>query len=238
MAKINHYIARKINSLLGVTEKDKIELYLEKYLDKDKSITLVDAGAHRGDFVDQIKKHYKIDKAILIEPIPDLAQFLKSKYSDDNIDVYQNALTEKDYESIDFQINEYQETSSILPFKSELKELANVNTRMAKKETVVTRTLDSIIHKAKLNSIDLIKIDVQGAEHLVLAGATNTVMSTKYIWIELSFKPLYIGSSVFHNIYSLMEQNGFVLLEISPGHRSPANELLQADALFGNPKFF
>jgi len=83
----------------------------------------------------------------------------------------------------------------------------------------------------------LLKIDVQGVEHLVLEGGKQALLNTSFVWMELSFKPLYIGSSVFHDIYSMMEKSGFILLELSPGHRSPINELLQADALFANPKF-
>jgi FkbM family methyltransferase len=216
---------------------DKILIYLAKYLKRSEGITLIDIGAHRGDFFNQVNKHYNIRKAVLIEPIPHLANYLKGNFKSDEIHVYNNAVSDKDFESIEFQINEFEETSSILQFKSDLKELANVNTRPAKREILITRTLDSIFAEVHFKEIDLIKIDVQGVEHLVLNGAKTVLETTKYLWIELSFKPLYIGSSVFNDIYSLMEKFGFILLEISPGHRSPDGELLQADALFANPKF-
>src|ERR1700683_3878314 len=117
-------------------EKDKIEIYLVKYLSPQKKICVIDAGAHRGDFIDQLKKHYKIEKAILIEPILRLAELLKTKYYSENCFVFQNALSDKDFNQVEFRINEYEETSSVLEFKSEMRELENINTRLAKKENL------------------------------------------------------------------------------------------------------
>ena len=88
----------------------------------------------------------------------------------------------------------------------------------------------------KLEKIDFIKLDVQGAEHLVIQGAKKTLALTRLLWTEVSFKSLYEGSSVFDDIYAQLESKGFVLLELSPGHRATNHELLQADALFANIK--
>jgi FkbM family methyltransferase len=44
-------------------------------------------------------------------------------------------------------------------------------------EEVVTETLDQVLRKAHIDRVDLIKMDVQGAEELVLRGARNTVTS-------------------------------------------------------------
>jgi FkbM family methyltransferase len=236
MISFFHYFKKKAKSFFNDSAKDKIDTFICKYLSRGESISIIDIGAHRGDFVDQLEKHYDIAKAVLIEPIAELFGFLQTKFKRKNFTIFQNALSDRDRESIEFQINEFAETSSMLVFKSEMEELSNVNVRLAKKENVTSRTLDSIMEETQFPAIDLIKIDVQGVEHLVLKGGRKTLARTKYIWIELSFKPLYIGSSVFQDVYGLMEENGFILLEISPGHRSSANELLQADALFANRK--
>jgi FkbM family methyltransferase len=234
MVDVIQHIKMKIRSFFEVSPKDKIESYISKYLKNSKSITIVDIGAHRGDFIDLLEKHFRVEKAILIEPIPNLASYLGSKFNRKDFFIYQNVLSDKDRTKIEFQINEYSETSSMLIFKSEMDELSNVNTKLAKVESIISRTLDSIVFETQFPSIDLIKIDVQGVEHLVLKGGKETLARTKYMWIESSFKPLYIGSSVFQDIYDFMEKNGFLLLEILPGYRSSGNELLQVDALFTN----
>jgi FkbM family methyltransferase len=45
-------------------------------------------------------------------------------------------------------------------------------------EEVVTEILDQVLRKAHIDRVDVIKMDVQGAEELVLRGASNTVTST------------------------------------------------------------
>ena len=72
---------------------------------------------------------------------------------------------------------------------------------------------------------------------LVLAGAEQALKHTSFAWIEVSFKQLYDNSILFSDIYNMMAQAGFILIEISPGHRSLKGELLQADALFKNKTF-
>ncbi|CAN5455761.1 FkbM family methyltransferase [soil metagenome] len=237
MIKVINFILGNLKRLTSPSPVGKIETYLAKYLDKTSPIALVDIGAHKGDFINMVKGYYSVRSAILVEPIPALADGLKSSFQDGSVTVFQNALTDKDGESIEFLINEYEETSSLLQLKSGMKELGNINTNPLRKEMVITRTLDSITKEAAIGIIDLMKIDVQGVEHLVLSGASETLSVTKYVWIEFSFKPLYIGSSVFADIYGLMEKNHFILLEVSPGYRAPNNELLQADALFVNIKY-
>jgi len=208
-------------------------MFISNHL-KSNEITIIDIGAHRGDFIDNIKKHFNILSAVLIEPIPELAKYLSKKYESDFFHIIQNVVTDQDFNSKEFHINEFGETSSILKIRKEMTELSDINTRVKETIKVTTRTLDSIVSDLRLNKIDLVKIDVQGAEHLVLKGSEKSLKLTSFVWIEMSLKPLYKGSSVFHDIYEIMEKYGFALLELSPGHRSATKELLQVDALFIN----
>lgn len=46
--------------------------------------------------------------------------------------------------------------------------------------------LDTIVNQLKIKKIDYIKIDVDGLEHLILAGAINTLKNIKEILIEIN----------------------------------------------------
>ena len=83
-----------------------------------------------------------------------------------------------------------------------------------------------------LSEIDLVKIDVQGAEHLVLFGGRESLKKIKYICIEVSLKEIYQDSYLFHDIYNFLSENNFILLEFEPVYRSANKEILQADTLF------
>jgi len=80
--------------------------------------------------------------------------------------------------------------------------------------------------------VDLLKLDVQGAEHMVLHGGQNTLSKTNMVWTEVSFKRLYEGACLHMEVYDLLARSGFALFELESGFRSASGELLQADALF------
>ncbi|HPI30848.1 MAG TPA: FkbM family methyltransferase [Bacteroidales bacterium] len=212
-----------------------IDISVKAHLAKiNGPLICIDVGAHRGDFIKELSTCVELEKAILIEPIPEMVEILKEKFANKNYLIFQNVISDIDKSEKDFLINEMPATSSLFEFNKEMEELNNINTNVKNKQKVITRTMDSIVLESKLKKIDILKIDVQGAEHLVINGAKETLKKTKFAYIELSFKPLYKGSSVFHEIYKLMENLGFIMVEISPGYRSSLNEILQVDAFFVN----
>lgn len=224
----------------GVTQRffnrksrNNIENYLIKYL-PSKNLCLVDVGAHEGLFTKLISQFCEIKCAILIEPISEKAQLLKNKLTKEKYMVFNKLISNSDNNKYPFYINKYTETSSILKINENLPELANVDTNLESVKLIESATLDSIYKQANLKYVDLLKIDVQGAELLALQGAEKALSLTKRIWIEVSFIPLYKESAVFSDIYLFLKNKGFMMIEIFPGHRSPDNELLQADILFEN----
>jgi hypothetical protein len=52
------------------------------------------------------------------------------------------------------------------------------------------------------------------------------------ICTEVSFTPLYEGSSIFSEIYDFLGDRGFRLLSLREGFRGKDSELLQGDAVF------
>ncbi len=214
-----------------------ISSYFLPYLNVSNSINVIDIGAHKGAFIDELQKYYLINQALLIEPIPELVSTLKIKFNDSKFSIYQNAITNKQSYNIDFMLNESSPTSSLLNINNEFKELSQSLAKLNKIIKIDTNTLDAITEDSKIGFVDLIKIDVQGTESLVIEGAYETLKRTNFLWIEVSFKPLYEGSSTFNDVYMKLNSLGFVMLEIVPGYRYGTNELLQADALFTNTNF-
>lgn len=206
--------------------------YLLKHINKNK-INLVDIGAHRGAFVKMIEARIGIVDAILVEPIPVCFEYLTAEFGD-RYTVLNNLITDISTENVLFHIYDFAETSSVLAIK-DIEELAGVETGSKSDITLGSITLDDLYTSHLVDTqIDLLKIDVQGAEHLVLAGAEQTLKHTSFVWVEVSFKQLYDNSVLFNDVYNMMILSGFILIEISPGHRSVEGELLQADALFKN----
>ena len=94
------------------------------------------------------------------------------------------------------------------------------------------RRLDDAIAVETEDRIFL-KIDVQGFESEVLAGASRVLSNVVLAQIELSFLPLYEGQSLWIDVVSTMSRHGFTLCEMLPGIHDPYRHiLLQADGLF------
>lgn len=216
----------------------KYDLFLLKHIGDKKEITIIDIGAHNGAFTDLISNHYQLKNAILIEPLIDNVNYLRNHFTSSNIHIYPCVVSDSENDDATFFVNGFSQTSSLLQIKGECDELSGVNVSLKEALIMKTKTLDSILSEhEEINYIDLVKIDVQGTEHLVIDGGRKTLLNTKYIWVEVSFKPLYEKSALFEDIYDKLNKMGFILMEISPGHKSTIGELLQADALFFNKKF-
>ena len=77
--------------------------------------------------------------------------------------------------------------------------------------TVRTGTLDDFCAQRGLARIDFIQMDVQGAEQLVLAGATAMLPRITAIWLEVSAREHYRGQALGPAITRFMRARGFVL---------------------------
>jgi FkbM family methyltransferase len=195
-------------------------------------ITIIDIGAHRGDFTLGLKKVCPVSNAVLIEPIGRLAESLRANPEFSGYSVFDCVIAAHDGE-IEFNVfPDAPYTSSALSADFTVESMTSATKTAAEVVRRPARTLDSVIAQTGLKLIDLIKIDVQGLEHLVIQGAADVLARTTAVFTEVSFRPLYVRSSVFNDIYRMMYERGFVLTALESGFRTQSGELLQADALF------
>ena len=82
------------------------------------------------------------------------------------------------------------------------------------KYTVPTITLDSFVKKNKIKSIDLLKVDIEGSEHLMLQGARKTLKKNKIksILIEIADKKNTYKKKE-RKVLNLLKKNNFTLLQ-------------------------
>jgi hypothetical protein len=77
------------------------------------------------------------------------------------------------------------------------------------------------------------KLDVQGYESRVLAGAKELLKRIAGLQMELSLAPLYDGQSSFNELLDTMAQQGFEIYGFTPGFVDPrSGRMLQVDGLF------
>lgn len=81
----------------------------------------------------------------------------------------------------------------------------------------------------------MLKIDVQGFEKYVLAGAAAFLPHVSLIQLEMSLVELYNGEMLYLEMMAYLRSLGFgELLSLMPGHSNPSTgRLLQVDGVFG-----
>jgi FkbM family methyltransferase len=227
------WVKEKGTRLLNVPwNRFNVPVSLMNYLKPGQSINLIDVGASQGEFTSSIEGYCGINKALLIEPQPSRVEELKIRFPQVRFSVICAAAAEQSG-TVDMELLNWDYSSSLLPLKRDIAEVyGERDMGVREKISVRTATLDDICGEFRDN-IDLLKVDVQGSEAQVVAGAAETLKRVRLIWMEVSFKPLYEGSETLERMIALCGDQGFVLTHLEEGFHSVSNEeLLQGDALF------
>jgi FkbM family methyltransferase len=206
---------------------------LANRLPRDSEIVIIDVGASRGDFTSIIDKWCGIRKALLIEPQPARVNELRKRFYGPRFS-FEQAAAASTHGRLEMEILNWDYSSSILPVRRDMPHVSAVIDHGVRETVAVsTMPLDYICESRKFEEpIDLLKIDVQGAEHAVILGASKTLKRVHMIWMELSLQPLYEGSQTIEAMIRLCRDSGFVLKHLEDGFCGSNGEVLQVDSLF------
>jgi FkbM family methyltransferase len=89
-------------------------------------------------------------------------------------------------------------------------------TALAGESQVELVTLDEAMAGIGAPPVDVLKMDLQGAELDVLRGAERTLASVRAIAVEVAFNPMYRGQPLFADVDRHLRARGFVLWRL--GH--------------------
>jgi FkbM family methyltransferase len=190
-------------------EADKI--VIEKIV--KENFICFDIGANIGHLSILMAKKAKNGLVLSIEPSPRIFSYLL-----DNIQI--NRL--KNVIPLNIAISEENGIKEFFTFTYADDQSALVINKNWKSEKykVATLRLDELIKILGINKIDFLKIDVEGAELLVLKSLRKHIDRVKYVWFEFNeenyWKFNYVGKEIMnflknHNfsLYMLDEKNNF-----------------------------
>jgi FkbM family methyltransferase len=103
---------------------------------------------------------------------------------------------------------------------------------------VAVITLDEYCAKEGIDRIHVLKVDVQGGELLVLAGAEGLLGSGQIdvIYAEVLYSDLYEGQADFCDVRNLLKQHGYGLYGLYDLNYGRNGMLSWSDALFVSPR--
>lgn len=184
---------------------------------------VVDVGAARGEWTIECRRLFPDARYLLIEPLTShsagLADLARRNPS---VRVWCGAVGATDGTAT---IRCHGDQSSLL--------VANDTEFHGTDLEVPLRTLDSLVYAGELDRPDLVKLDVQGYELEVLRGAATVLENAEVLVLELSFRRLYAGQPLAHEVIAFLGRQGFRIADICTySQRARDAALLQSDFLF------
>jgi len=198
-----------------------------------KFCNVVDVGANTGQWSSMLLNCVMPEKLVIIEPLPDAFAALQKKFRNNGrVELDNVAIGER--ESVEtLKVTRDTTGGSFLQPREEMRAVIGSNWTITFEVEVPMTTLDRLL--VDLAEVSLLKIDVQGYEKQVLAGAKQTLSKTKFVLVELNFMPQYDGGSWFGDVHEVLTRDfGFFLANTSQpqvlnGHAS------KCDGLYVNP---
>ncbi|MBC7628775.1 non-ribosomal peptide synthetase, partial [Ferruginibacter sp.] len=206
----------------------KDEVYLKHGIVLSSNSTVIDVGANIGFFSLFVNLLSKNIRVFSFEPMPDVFKYLQANFNLYQVPgkVFQLALSNKE-EEIEFSyfpqmtilsslnaiegdiknvLKSYlvNNSDTELLTENEIEEILDVKLASSKVNCKAT-TLSTIIRNEEIDKIDLLKIDVENAEHLVLDGIENE----HWHKIENLIIEVHDNDGRLNNIKTLLQSKGF-----------------------------
>ena len=192
--------------------------------------TIIDVGAHRGQFSLLARARYPAAHIICIEPLLEAVDRLRAVHADDvHVTVLPFAAASAEARRA-MHVSRKSDSSSLLPILASYIE-AFPGTEEDRTVEVESKTLDDLVEQ-QLRRPALLKIDAQGGELEVLVGAAGVLSQVDVAFVECSFVEFYRGQALADDIIGAFLGHGLRLDGVFSVVRDDHNRCLQADLLF------
>lgn len=182
---------------------------------------VIDVGASTGIWSYYISEIFPAARFLLIDPIMQLYQsnWLKPQF------VVEHAAAGDTPGRATFRVSADLYNSSLVGISNVAKETKQVD--------VPVVTLDAAVAKHGIRGHGILKVDVQYAEHLVLAGATELARSVDFLILELTLAPTHPKAKSLVEMLGIAHDMGFRPFDDVGGWRAPDTGFLeQKDFVF------
>lgn len=210
------------------------DLRLVKMLATNGVDIVLDVGANTGGYATALREAGYRGNILSFEPLSSAHSLLAlAARSDPNwVVAPRMALGEREA-NVTINIAGNSTSSSLLPMTDQHRSAAPESAYVGMESVSVWR-LDAVRHPLLDSAASpFLKIDTQGYETQVLAGAAGILPKIVGVQVELSLRHLYQGQSLWLEVIASLETAGLELWALVPGFFEPeTGRMLQCDGIF------
>lgn len=197
---------------------------------------VIDVGANAGQYATMLRRDVRFGGTILsFEPNPAVFAALEdTARRDPRWHVHNIALSDRDGEAR-FNIMAADQFSSLNAPDAGLEPIFAERNRVARSVRVPCARLETILPDlpgARDAGAILLKMDTQGHDAVVMAGAAGVLERMSGVQTELAVRPLYEGATDYRAMIALLADAGFVPNAMFANNKGHFPLLVELDGLF------
>lgn len=214
---------------------NRSDLRFLHFLKTQNITTVLDVGANRGQFAGSLLESGFDGHVVSFEALPEIYDELKRNAArfGRQWSVSQRCALSDRNGTTHFHITHNLSSSSILAPNDALQAMGRP---LEQREVIEVdcKRLDELYQPThEVKGKIFLKIDVQGAEALVLAGAKGLMPHVKGVLLEMTLMPLYEGQPLADAVNNIVTSLGFALWDTVPVYRdAKSGRLYQYDAIY------
>lgn len=178
---------------------------VQKYGIKFQGILHV--GAHECEEINDYERYVSRDKILWVEALPEKVEFSKNKFP--NL-LIENAVVSDKIETVNFNISNNGQSSSILEFGLHSKYHPHIH--YVRSFECETKLLKDIIPKYNIH-FNFVSLDIQGAELKALKGMEEYLSMVDYLYTEVNSNQVYQGCVVISELDNYLKNFGLERVE-------------------------
>jgi FkbM family methyltransferase len=198
--------------------------------------TVFDVGAYHGEWTATYRRLFPAAHIFAFEPFPDSRNIVENAFKGQSaVTVCAAALGDVPGER-SFYANRAAATNSLLRVdaRTDASLVSHELLKLQSELLVPVLTIDQFCQEHGIDRLNLLKIDVQGAETLVLRGAADMLhrRAIDLIYTELQIMHHYEGQSYYFDVCDYLHRSGYDLYGLYNFAVSSVGRFGWADAIF------
>lgn len=213
-----------------------------KIVDGSDPKVIFDVGSRDGSESVTFKERYKGSSVYAFECNPQTIPQLRERAAKYGIHAVEKAVNIYDGETTFYPINPKETVTTWMDGNPGASSLFKANGNYpaevyVQDEIKVPCTrLDSFCYEQGIKQVDVLWIDLQGAELIALNSLGELLKTVKFINTEVTFKEMYSGQVLFDELHAFLVSKGFTLINDEETFSRKSQGFWQTDGIYTNQK--